>query len=243
MPRPGVEASQARAHARDVLERAVRAGRERRVVAGQRLAAVHEDAPAQRIHRIPAVELEQEALDEVARADAGGIEALHDALEHAFDVLRRRPGRLGHLLGARAEIAVLVERVHDRVRDRARALVHRLAVDLVVQAREQRGLVAPERLAVGPLAGERVAHPVPALVAALARRLLGLRRGLDALLLVELEQRVLHEGRFEERGELQRVHREDLDALPELLGERDLRTQLAARAQAHRLSPPSMGNL
>ena len=91
-------------------------------------------------------ELQLHAFADRARADAGRIELLHELDEHLLDVFDRhenvRRQRCADRLEIVGQVAVVVDRVDDRLADRRRARVEVLELELPEQMIAQRLLGA-----------------------------------------------------------------------------------------------------
>ena len=115
---------------------------------------------------IEQADLHQQALAQVAAGDAGRIEALQ-AVAHGLDVLDRgvdrRSQRVADRLQRIAQVAVLVQRLDQRLGDRAVARRQRGEVELplqVVGETLRRGGAGLERVALGVGAGATAARPL-----------------------------------------------------------------------------------
>jgi hypothetical protein len=182
-------------------------------------------------------QLQEQALGDAARADAGRIERLH-ALERDLhlDLLDggRHAARLCELGQFDAQVAVVVERLDDRAGERVVALLERQDVDLAVQVLAQADVGGDHVERADVVVAALLAHarrrllPVLALVGRVGDRRVASRsmpRGSPSPLdgadldaagvgrgVLDLEERiaphrVLHFLGEVERGELQQAHR------------------------------------
>ena len=122
-------------------------------------------------------QLQQQALGDVARADARRIERLHALqrdLHLGFLDRGRHARRLGELVELDAQVAVVVERFDDRAGERVIALLERQHVDLAVQVLAQADVggdhVERADVARRRLAGERSTTTAASCRARTARR-------------------------------------------------------------------------
>ena len=203
-------------------------------------AAVHQvvemvvdHAPGQRLLLAAGFQLQQQALAQVARADAGRLQGLHQP-QHVLDLHQRPSDRFGDVLHRRREPAAIVDRADDELGDahvRGRQVQEVQLLQQAFRERRARGRHLLQELDAG--LGRRhvcaveqsVLHVVRPVDRILLRRVLGLlvvllvcgRLAVYVLLIGDLvhlfEQRVLQHLLLEDLLQLERRHLQQLERL------------------------------